>query len=158
VQRHNKGSAIPRAPNHCGGVEKSQKCRKYFLQYNTFVSERPVSNVCAKLASCPGRHLTSLSPWVCVILSKIFQLLLSVVQLAFLVDVRHNYSSCFAASWSVVLKFYYDGAFSAVTESRHSFLRVLVSKVSDLETLNIAKKWFIKISIIQRFFVCCICG
>jgi len=34
---------------------------------------------------------------------------------------------------------------------------VSVSKVSGLETLNFAKKWFIKISIIQRFFVCCIC-
>jgi len=34
---------------------------------------------------------------------------------------------------------------------------VSVSKVSGLETLNIAKKWFIKISVIQRFFVCSIC-
>jgi len=36
------------------------------------------------------------------------------------------------------------------------FLRVSVSKVSGLETLNIAKNWFIKISIIKRFFVYCI--
>jgi len=34
---------------------------------------------------------------------------------------------------------------------------VSVSKVSGLETLNIAKKWLIKISTFQRFFVCCIC-
>jgi len=41
--------------------------------------------------------------------------------------------------------------------SRDPFVRVLVSKVSGLETLNIAKKSFIKISMIQRFFVCCVC-
>ena len=35
--------------------------------------------------------------------------------------------------------------------SRDPFLRVLVSKVLGLETLNIAKKWFIKIYIIQIF-------
>jgi len=34
-------------------------------------------------------------------------------------------------------------------ESRDPFLRVLVSKVSGLEILNIAKKWFINVSIIQ---------
>ena len=39
---------------------------------------------------------------------------------------------------------------------RNSFLRVSVSKVSGLETLNIAKKWFIKIFTIQLFFICCI--
>jgi len=33
---------------------------------------------------------------------------------------------------------------------------VSVLEVLGLETSNIAKKWFIKISIIQRFF-CCIC-
>jgi len=30
-------------------------------------------------------------------------------------------------------------------------------QVSRLKFLNIAKKWFIKFAIIQRFFVCCIC-
>jgi len=34
---------------------------------------------------------------------------------------------------------------------------VSVSKVSGLETSNIAKKWFIKISTLHLFFVCCIC-
>ena len=34
---------------------------------------------------------------------------------------------------------------------------VWVSKDSGFETLNIAKKWFFKISAIHRFFVCCIC-
>ena len=42
--------------------------------------------------------------------------------------------------------------------SRDSFLRVSVSKATGLETLNIAKKRFIKISIIQRFFVGWICS
>ena len=43
-----QGGAITRAPNNCGGrqmtawgVEKSQQCHKYFLQYSTFASERP---------------------------------------------------------------------------------------------------------------------
>jgi len=35
---------------------------------------------------------------------------------------------------------------------------VSVSKVSGLETLNIAKKWFIKISIIQRFLLAVFAG
>jgi len=29
------------ALNDCGDNEKSQKCRKYFLQYSEFASERP---------------------------------------------------------------------------------------------------------------------
>ena len=33
----------------------------------------------------------------------------------------------------------------------------LVSEATGLETLNIAKKRYSKISIIQRFYVCCIC-
>jgi len=57
-------------PNHCGcrmvagGAKKSQQCHKYFLQYSTFASERPQFRTRgAKLASCPGRHLTWLRPW-----------------------------------------------------------------------------------------------
>jgi len=54
----------------------------------------------------------------------------------------------------------------SLDSSRDTFLRVLVSKVSGLvsvskvsglETLNIVKKWFIKISTIQIFFACCFC-
>ena len=38
-----------------------QQCHKHFLQYNAFASERPqVRTWGAKLASFPGRHLTSL--------------------------------------------------------------------------------------------------
>jgi len=41
-------------------AEKSQQCYKYFLQYSTFTSERPqVRTWGNKIASCPGRHLTS---------------------------------------------------------------------------------------------------
>jgi len=41
-----RGAQIPWAPshygspNHCRGVEKFQKCHKYFLQYSEFASER----------------------------------------------------------------------------------------------------------------------
>jgi len=35
-----QGCTIPRAPNHYWDAEKSQQCHKYFLQYNTFASER----------------------------------------------------------------------------------------------------------------------
>ena len=46
------------------GAENSQQCRKYFLKYSTFASERPqVRTWGAKLAFCLGRHLTSLRPW-----------------------------------------------------------------------------------------------
>jgi len=51
------------APNYCEGAEKSQQCHKYIVQYNIFASERPqVRTWGAKLASYPGRHLTSLLP------------------------------------------------------------------------------------------------
>jgi len=63
------------APNHCGGcrmtaesAEKSQQCLKYLLQYSTFASENlSFEHGGAKLASCPGRYLTSLRPCVVVI-------------------------------------------------------------------------------------------
>jgi len=49
-----KGVTIPQAP----------KSPKYFLQYSTFASERLLDPTRgAKLASWPGRHLTSLRPW-----------------------------------------------------------------------------------------------
>jgi len=63
-QGRNKGGTIPRAPNHYGCAEKSQQCYRYFLQYSTFASERPqVRTWGTKLASGPGRHITSLRPW-----------------------------------------------------------------------------------------------
>ena len=51
------------APSDCGGAKKSQHCHNYFLKHSTFASERPqLLTWGAKLASCPGRHLTSLRP------------------------------------------------------------------------------------------------
>jgi len=44
-----------------------------------------------------------------------------------------------------------DWSLETWSRSRDAFLRVSVSKVSGLETLNIAKKWFGKIFIIQQF-------
>ena len=46
------------------GLRKAQKCHKYFLQYSTLASERPQVRTWggAELASCPGRHLTSVRP------------------------------------------------------------------------------------------------
>ena len=67
-QGHNeggKGTQSPRRRITAGGAEKSQKCHKHFLQYSAFPSERPqVEHGGAKFASCPGRHLTSLRPWL----------------------------------------------------------------------------------------------
>ena len=40
VRKGDNGGAIPRAPNHYGSAEMSQKCHKYFLQYSEFASER----------------------------------------------------------------------------------------------------------------------
>jgi len=58
-----KGVTIPRAPNHYGRG-KIPKFHKYFLQYSAFASEKTCfEHEGAKLASCPGRHLTSLHPW-----------------------------------------------------------------------------------------------
>jgi len=75
TQGPNEGGAILRAPSHYGvdeslrrmavwGAENSQQCYKYFLQ----IAHLPPKDLRlehgdAKLASCPGRHLTSLRPW-----------------------------------------------------------------------------------------------
>ena len=45
-----------------------------------------------------------------------------------------------------------------VMESRDPYLRVLVSKATGLETLNVAKKQFSKISKIQRFLFVAFAG
>jgi len=46
-----------------GDADKSQQCHKNFFQYSKFASERlQVRTWDAKLASCPGRHLTSFHP------------------------------------------------------------------------------------------------
>ena len=65
-----RGAQTPSAESLWGrritavGAEKSPQCHKYFLQYSAFASERPQFRKWgAKLASWPGRHLTSLRPW-----------------------------------------------------------------------------------------------
>ena len=75
VTRGRKGGTIPRAPNHCGDAEMFQQCliviSTLFQQchivistlFNTLHLLRKYSRFeygGAKLASCPGRHLTSL--------------------------------------------------------------------------------------------------
>ena len=53
------------APNDYRVAEKSQQCYKHFLKYTTFTSKvSQVRTWVAKLASCPGRHLTLLRPWL----------------------------------------------------------------------------------------------
>jgi len=53
------------APNDYRVAEKSQQCHKHFLQYTAFTSKiSQVRTWGAKLASFPGRHLTSLCPWI----------------------------------------------------------------------------------------------
>jgi len=60
------------APNHCGGrrmtvrgADKSQQCRKYFFQYNTFTSERPQFRTWGRqtcfLARAPSNLVTPLA-------------------------------------------------------------------------------------------------
>jgi len=47
-----------------GGAEKFQQCHKYFLQCSKFACRRAQFRTWGtKLASCPGRHLTSLRLW-----------------------------------------------------------------------------------------------
>jgi len=54
------------APNDCAGRRKSQPCHKYFvLQRSTFgPKDLRFEHEGVKLASCPGRHLTLLRPWI----------------------------------------------------------------------------------------------
>jgi len=41
VTRGGMGAQFPRRRITAAGTEKSKQCHKYFLQYSTFVSERP---------------------------------------------------------------------------------------------------------------------
>jgi len=72
ITRGYKGGTIPHAPNHCGGRriitaggEKSQKCRKFFLQHSKIASERAqVRTWGRQTCFLPRRHLPTLSPGV----------------------------------------------------------------------------------------------
>jgi len=72
-----KRSAIPRAPSHYGGA-KSLRGRRmaaealenpnnvtstFFNTIHLLPKDLGFEHGGAKLASCPGRHLTSLRPW-----------------------------------------------------------------------------------------------
>ena len=59
-----KGGTISQATNHYWGTEKSQQSHKYFLFNIVHLLSKNLrfEHGGAKLASCPGRHLTSLRP------------------------------------------------------------------------------------------------
>jgi len=55
MQGRNKGAQFPGRQMAAGCAEKSQQCHRYFLQYSTFASEKPVSNIgAANLLLAPG--------------------------------------------------------------------------------------------------------
>jgi len=55
VTRRGKGGEIARSPNDCGGAEKSQQCRKYFLQQHICFQKSSGSNMGApNLLLAPG--------------------------------------------------------------------------------------------------------
>ena len=58
---------MPRVPIYWWGPKSPNNVNKYFRQYSEFAPKRPYVRIWgAKLASWPGRHRTSLSPWSCV--------------------------------------------------------------------------------------------
>jgi len=59
-----RAESLQGTPNDCEGAEKSQQCHMYayFLQYSAFGCKFEHGG--AKLASCPGHHLTSLRPYL----------------------------------------------------------------------------------------------
>jgi len=83
VQDNNKGGTIPRAPNHRGGAESprgrwitvegaenpSNVTNTFCSTVNLLAKELRFEYAGAKLASCPGHHLTSLRPCICSKLS-----------------------------------------------------------------------------------------
>ena len=70
--RGERGGAIPRAPSHYGGAKRLQGAPKspnnvtsaFFNTVNLLPNNLRFEHGGAKLASCPGRHLASLRPWV----------------------------------------------------------------------------------------------
>jgi len=64
VTRGGKAGAIPRAPNHCGGSRKVPTMSQV-LSSTAYLLPKDIrfEHGGAKLAYCPGRHLTSLGPW-----------------------------------------------------------------------------------------------
>ena len=71
VTRGNKGSTILRAPNHCGRAEWLRGAPKspnivtifFFNAVHLLPKDLRFEHWGPKVASCPGRHLTSIRPW-----------------------------------------------------------------------------------------------
>ena len=67
-----KRQVTMRAPNHCWGAERLRRtpkspnnvARTFFNTVHLLPKDLSFENGGAKLASCPGHHLTSLHPWV----------------------------------------------------------------------------------------------
>ena len=60
-----KRGASPRAPNGCGGRQKVPATSQVFFNtVNLLPKDLSFEHGGTKLASCPGRHLTSLRPWL----------------------------------------------------------------------------------------------
>jgi len=63
MQGRNEGGTIPRAPNDYGGAEIPNNITStFFSAEHLFPRDLRFEHGGAKLASCPGRHLTSLRP------------------------------------------------------------------------------------------------
>jgi len=64
VTKGGKGGAIPWAPSHYGGAEKSQQyiTSTFFNTVHLLPKDLSSKQGGAKLTSCSGRHLTSLRP------------------------------------------------------------------------------------------------
>jgi len=60
-----KGGKIPRAPNHYGGAKSPNNVTStFFNTVHLLPEDLRFKHGGAKLASCSGRHLTSLRPWL----------------------------------------------------------------------------------------------
>jgi len=58
-----KEGTIPRAPNHCGDAESPNNVTSAFIHRKHLLpKDLSFENGGANIASCPGRHLTSLRP------------------------------------------------------------------------------------------------
>jgi len=71
VTRGKQGGTIPRAPNHYRGAKRLRRASKspnnitstVFNTVHMILKDLSFEHGGAKLASCPGRHLTSLGRW-----------------------------------------------------------------------------------------------
>ena len=64
-QGRKKGASLRRTPNHWGGAEKSQQCRKFFLQSNTFTSKIPKVQIWRRRTCFLPRAQSNLGTHLC---------------------------------------------------------------------------------------------